>query len=83
MTKMVVMKPFMAESGMLNSGDIVDVSEFRNPRTLVSCRYLKYVDDTLPTPATKIEAVVVQAEPISDGAEAEKPKRRTRKKNEG
>jgi hypothetical protein len=81
MTKMVVMKPFMAESGMLNSGDIVDASEFRNPRTLVSCRYLKPVDDTLPTPSTKIDPVVVEI--AADGAEAEKPKRRTRKKNEG
>jgi hypothetical protein len=47
-TKMVVMKPFMSDEGMLATGTIVDGSKFRNTRNLVNARYLRPADDMVP-----------------------------------
>jgi hypothetical protein len=94
--KMVVMKPFKSEKGMLKSGDIVDGSEFRNTRNLVNARYLRPVDDKTPeAPApgdkapvmpptavtTKNEVVPVDSEDDNEPvAEAPQPKRRRTRK---
>lgn len=89
MTKMIVMKPFMSDEGMLVTGTIVDGSKFRNTRNLVNARYLRAADDMVPeapapgdkTPVMPPKAPAVAAD-VEVTAKAEKPKRRTRKKNE-
>jgi hypothetical protein len=65
-TKMIVMKPFMAESGMLKSGDIVDVSNFRNTRNLVNARYLRSLGDDVPeSPAPGSKDAVLPPKPTA------------------
>lgn len=94
--KMIVMKPFKSEKGMLKSGDIIDGSEFRNTRNLVNARYLRPVDDKTPeapapgdkTPVmpptavtTSNEVVMVDSEDDNEPVvEVEKPRRRRTRK---
>lgn len=90
---MVVMKPFMSDEGLLQTGTVIDGSKFRNTRNLVNARYLRPADDTTPeAPApgdkkpvmpspTVVETPMVEATDETI-VEAEKPKRRrTRKTN--
>lgn len=91
--KMVVMKPFMSDEGLLQTGTVIDGSKFRNTRNLVNARYLRPVDDTTPeAPAPGDKNPVMASTPVTEPVmaeasdetivEAEKPKRRrTRKTN--
>jgi len=93
MMKMIVMKPFMSEDGLLKTGQIIDGEKFRNTRNLVNARYLRAADDMVPeAPAPGDKAPVMPSKPTAAKAEAvendnadavvaEAPKRRTRKKN--
>jgi hypothetical protein len=59
-----IRKNFQGDSGLLRTGDIVDVSKWRNVKSLVSNRYIELVDastkpETKPAKAeTKAEAKV-------------------------
>ena len=94
MNQMVVMKPFMSDEGLLQTGTIIDGSKFRNTRNLVNARYLRSVDDMVPeapAPGDKVPVMppknsepVMVSESVEAPApvvEAEKPKRRARNKN--
>lgn len=90
---MVVMKPFMSDEGLLQTGTVIDGSKFRNTRNLVNARYLRPADDTTPeAPAPGDKKPVMSPTPVAEPvmveatdetpADAEKPKRRrTRKTN--
>lgn len=91
--KMVVMKPFMSDEGLLQTGTVIDGSKFRNTRNLVNARYLRPADDTTPeAPAPGDKKPVMPSTPVAEPVmvettdetpvKAEKPKRRrTRKTN--
>ena len=59
-----IRKNFQGDSGLLRTGDIIDVSKWRNVKSLVSNRYIELVDaSTKPeTKPAKAEAKVEKAE---------------------
>ena len=66
--KAQILKQLTSLGETLNPGDIVDVSEWRNARTLENNRYIKFIQE-------EAKPVKAKAEPV----EVAKPKKTTKK----
>ena len=70
--KAQILKRLVSLGETLEVGDIVDVSNWRHTKSLVSNRYIKIVEETKPVAKTK-------AEPKVEVVEEVKPKKTTKK----
>lgn len=64
-----VRKSIQSDTGLLQAGDIVDVSAWRNTKTLLASRYIELVEDA-PAPASKPKA----EKKVEENAEVESAK---------
>jgi len=72
-----VRKSIQSDTGLLQAGDIVDVSAWRNTKTLLASRYIELVEDApAPTSKPKAEKKVEEKAEVESAKEvkAEKPK---------
>lgn len=68
-----VRKTMQSNSGLLQAGDIVDVSTWRNTKTLIASRYIELVKDA-PAPKPKAEKKAEETVVETDEVKTEKTK---------
>ncbi len=69
----LVKKTMQSDKGILHAGDTVDVSDWRNVKSLVSNRYIELIQDAPAPKAKKVEESKAEKEEVTE-VKVAKPK---------
>lgn len=69
----VVLRPFEADNGLLQSGEVVDASEWTHKKSLVERRFIKPLDNGIDVPEIKVCYDGKERRMLSSGRSADRP----------